>query len=117
VLLDEHVGLLDWLQVKMGAFPERYRAVTPEDRAGTTRLRQALAPTDFAVPELGETPTPSAALLAVLFRCGLRERAQIEAAFVTARLPSTIAEAMCVKVADFNQYPTNLPRYLYSEQP
>ncbi len=117
VLLDDHMPLLDWLQAPSDVFPDRYRATTLEDRAGTTRLRQALAPTDFAIPELGETPTPRAALLAVLFRCGLRERAQIEATFVTARLASTVAEAMCVKVADFNQYPTNLPRYLYAEQP
>jgi hypothetical protein len=52
-----------------------------------------------------------------LYACGLERRAQLEAAFVTACLPTAFAEAMEVKVADFNQYPTNLPRYSYEELP
>jgi hypothetical protein len=117
VLLDEHAELLAWLAAPSGALPQRYRAADPADRAGTTRLREALGKTRFAAPELAQGPTRSAALLIVLFGCGLKERYQMEAALVTARLPSAIAEAMSVKTADFDHYPTNLPRYQYQELP
>ena len=117
VLLDEHAELLAWLSTRSGPLPARFRATEPADREATARLRDALADTRFAAPELDEEPTRDAALLLVLFRSGLTERSQLEAAIVTARLPGAVAEAMRVKVADFNQYPTNLPRYLYQEMP
>lgn len=115
VLLDEHAELFTWLTAKDGDLPQRFRASDPADRASTERLRAALAQTGLAVPELGAWPTRNAALLIVLHRCGFKERAQLETAIVTARLPSTLAEAMAVKVTDFDHYPANLPRYLYRD--
>jgi hypothetical protein len=115
VLLDEHADLLAWLPVQSGPFPERHRTADLTAQASVARLREAIAETGFSVPELAGSPKRDAALLSVLFRCGLKERAQLEAALVTARLPSTMAEAMAVKVTDFNHYPINLPRYLYRD--
>jgi len=115
VLLDEHSTLFAWLTSQEGELPERYRASDPDERASTARLRDALSSTGLAVPELDAMPKRDAALLIVLFRCGFKERAQLETAIVTARLPSTLAEAMAVKVTDFNHYPANLPRYLYRD--
>jgi hypothetical protein len=117
VLLEEHAELIDWLATPEGALPERYRATEQADRAGTARLRDALAQTRIDAPALAEGPTRAAALLIVLHACGLKERSQLEAAIVTARLPGAVAEAMQVKVADFNLYATNLPRYQYQDLP
>jgi len=117
VLLDEHAAWLAWLAAPNDAFPALYRAADASDAAASARLREALAVVGFRAPWLSEKPTRSAALLGVLFTCGLTERASLEAAVVTARLPTAVAEAMAVKVADFNQYPTNLPRYSYQELP
>jgi hypothetical protein len=114
-LLDDHTELLAWLAAPSGELPDQCRATEPSDRAATARLREALLETHFTVPALSLEPTRSAALLIVLFACGLEQRHQLEAAIVTARLPGAVAEAMLVKVADFSQYPTNLPRFRYQE--
>jgi hypothetical protein len=117
VLLDEHVALLAWLSAPTGELPAQYRASNDEDRAAVGRLEQALMASRFVPPALAARPTRAAALLIVLFACGLTQRDQLEAAIVCARLPSAVAEALSVKVADFDQYPANLPRYRYQEQP
>jgi hypothetical protein len=117
VLLDEHEELLAWLASPNGSFPQRFRAIDPADQTATASLREALAETRFVAPALSEGPTRSAALLIVLFGCGFTQRAQLEIAIVTARLPTAVAEAMQVKVADFSLYATNLPRYQYQELP
>ena len=117
LMLDEHVDLLAWLAAPAGPLPERYRATQAADRASTGRLRDALATTGVSIPGLDQSPTRTAALLMVLVTCGMKERSQLEALIVTARLPSAFAEAMSVKVADFDHYPTNMPRYRYSDAP
>jgi hypothetical protein len=116
VLLDEHAELFKWLASTDGSpVPEAFLATEAEDRASTLRLREALEQSGFRVPELDAEPRRNAALLIVLYRCGFKERAQLETAIVTARLPSTMAEALAVKVTDFDHYPANLPRYLYRD--
>jgi len=114
-LLDKHSALFAWLASTDGPLPAQYLAADQDDRASTARLREALALTGLSVPELDAVPKRDAALLIVLFRCGIKDRAQLETAIVTARLPSTLAEAMAVKVTDFDHYPANLPRYLYRD--
>ena len=115
LLLDEHAELLSWLGTQGPTLPSAWIANDAAERAASARLNDAIAETGFALAELRQTPTLDAALLIVLHRCGLKERSQLETAIVTARLPCAMAEAMQVKVADFNAYPTNLPRYRYSE--
>lgn len=115
VLLDEHAELLVWLRDRSGQFPTRFQSDDADDRASVERLRTALASTGFIGSPLDVRPSRDAALLSVLFMCGLRQREQLEAAIVTSRLPSTIAEALSEKVVDFSHYPINLPQYRYEE--
>jgi hypothetical protein len=117
VLLDEHAELFAWLKTPTGALPARYRASGTADRESTKRLGAALEASGLEVRALTEDPTRDAALLSVLFACGLARRDQLEAAIVTARLPSAVAEALSENVVDFAHYPINLPRYRYEEGP
>jgi hypothetical protein len=117
VLLDEHTELILWLKAAGGELPARYRARGEADRETCRRLRAALEPTGLEVPALTQDPAREAALLSVLFTCGLVRREQLEAAIVTARLPSAVAEALTEKITNFGRYPINLPRYRYEELP
>jgi hypothetical protein len=117
LMLAEHAELLSWLQSNTGGLPERYRATTDAERKSSAYLRAALAPCALQVPALAEEPTREAAILSVLFACGLVKREQLVAAIVTARLPSAVAEALSEKVVDFAHYPINLPHYRYEETP
>lgn len=115
--LDEHADLFVWLKAGSGELPAGFRAREASDQETCRRLRGALEPTGLEVPALAQNPTRDAALLCVLFACGLVRREQLEAAVVTARLPSAVAEAMTEKVTNFGRYPINLPRYQYEELP
>ncbi|HTQ03247.1 MAG TPA: hypothetical protein VMI54_05300 [Polyangiaceae bacterium] len=117
VLLDEHADLLAWLARPQGAPPEAYRAVNPDQRASGERLRRALVTAGLAVPDFVAGLKRDAALLCVLFRCGLTRVEQLEAAIVSARLPSAFAEALTETVVDFAHYPIKLPDYRYRETP
>lgn len=117
VLLDDHAELLAWLKSDGGELPAPYRAREAADLETCRRLRAALEPTLLDVPALTHNPTRDAALLSVLFACGLVRREQLEAAIVTARLPSAVAEALSEKVTNFGRYPINLPRYRYEDLP
>jgi hypothetical protein len=116
-LLAEHAELFTWLASAATGLPARYRARNSADRESCRRLVRALSASGFQLRALEEEPTRDAALLCVLFACGLERREQLEAAIVSARLPSAVAEAMSEEVVNFTQYPINLPRYRYEETP
>jgi hypothetical protein len=116
-MLDENAGFLAWLKSPSDEPPLSYRARSDADRETCRRLRAALASTGFEVRALTQELTRDAALLCVLFACGLVKREQLEAAIVTARLPSAVAEALSEKITNFGRYPINLPRYRYEELP
>ncbi|MBI2377902.1 MAG: hypothetical protein HYV07_28120 [Deltaproteobacteria bacterium] len=59
----------------------------------------------------------AAAALAVMFQCGLRSRAQLEAAVVIARLPVACAEAFAAPRGQIRDYPQRLPDFDYVEVP
>lgn len=115
VLLSEHDELLRWLQSDAPTLPERYQSREPEARAGVERLRRALAGTGLGVPALQQSPTRDAALLSVLFACGLVRAEQLQAAVVLARLPCAVAEGFAETTANFAEYPANLPAFAYQE--
>lgn len=115
VLVHDHRDLLAWLEHKDGPLPPRFRAQDEADRASVARLAEALSPTGFEGIDLSLDPSRAAALLMVLYALGLTRPAQLEAAVVCARLPTTIAEALATKTTSFNHYPMNLPRYEYEE--
>ena len=114
-VLDEHAALLDGLKAKRVELEPRYRATCLAERDSVAQLRKALPP-ELEVPTLAQDPTRTAALLAVLYACGLRRREQWEAAIVHARLPCVLAEAMAERATNFGNYPINLPAFTYRSE-
>jgi hypothetical protein len=112
----EHDEWLAWLAapVVLEPPPDRWRATQPEDVRAARRLSDAVARTGLAVPALAHGPTRTAAIFAVLVACGLRTKAQIESAWVLARLPAVLAEARAAKPG-FRDYPFDLPQVMYEE--
>jgi len=111
--VDEHEELIAWLAAARGPLPERYRARDATAVDSVSRLREALAPSGLAPFGFAEAPTRDAALIMVLFACGLQSRERLEAAVALARLPSAVAEAHAERPTNFRNYPINLPRYVY----
>ena len=114
-VIDEHAGLLAWLDRPVGPLPEPYHATDDDDRASVVRLKNALVETTLAVPALELDPSRLAALLALLHASGLRRPEQFEAAIVWARLPCLMAEALAVEPGAFREYPIDLPAFRYEE--
>jgi hypothetical protein len=114
-LVTDHAELLRWLKSKAEALPERYRSQDLEEQASVERLRRALAGTGLVVQALEQSPTRDAALVSVLFACGLRRPEQLQAAIVLARLPSALAEGFAERATNFANYPINLPAFAYQE--
>ena len=114
-LLAEHVELLRSLRAKALTLPERYQSRVTEERAAVERLRLALGPSGLSVPALEQHPTRDAALLSVLFACGLRRTEQLQAVVVLARLPCALAEGFAERATNFVKYPINLPAFAYEE--
>lgn len=84
-----------------------------DDRAACDRLAKALERTGLDVPAVGSGVSRFAALVAVLVACGVRGASGLIGLFVSARLPTALAEAAAVKVADFRSYPMDVPRFVY----
>jgi hypothetical protein len=114
-LLAEHVELLRSLKGKALTLPDRYQSRVSEERAAVERLRLALGPSGLSVPALEQHPTRDAALLSVLFACGLRRAEQLQAVVVLARLPCALAEGFAERATNFAKYPINLPEFVYEE--
>jgi hypothetical protein len=114
-LLVEHRELLRSLRSKALTLPERYQCLVPEERAAVERLRLALHRTGLSVPALQQSPTRDAALLSVLFACGLRRPEQLQAVIVLARMPCALAEGFAERATNFGNYPINLPPFVYEE--
>lgn len=114
-LLDRHAELLAWLDNGCEELPERYTATDPDEQAAVERLRLALQPTGMDLPIFAKQPTRTAACLAVLHACGLRQSEQFETALVLAALPCVVAEALATRPGNFREYPIDLPAFRYEE--
>jgi hypothetical protein len=114
-LVSEHAELLRWLECTTVALPARYRSQDSEDQASVEHLRRALSGKGLVVEALQQNPTRDAALLSVLFACGLRRPEQLQAVIVLARLPSALAEGFAERATNFAHYPINLPAFAYQE--
>jgi hypothetical protein len=117
VLLAEHHELLRSLRSRADALPARYQSREPDQLAAVQRLNEALEGIELVVPALAQCPTRDAALLSVLFACGLKRPEQLQAAVVLARLPSALAEGFAERATNFGNYPINLPAFVYEEAP
>jgi hypothetical protein len=114
-LLAEHGELLRSLRATAGTLPERYQSFAAEERESVERLVMALARTGLCVPMLQQSPTRDAALLSVLFACGLKRPEQLQAVIVLARMPCALAEGFAERATNFGNYPINLPPFAYEE--
>lgn len=113
-LVVEHTELLRGLRSR-AELPERYQSREPDQVASVERLRRALSRSGLLVPVLEQSPTRDAALLSVLFACGLKRPEQLQAAVVLSRLPCCLAEGFAERATNFANYPINLPAFAYQE--
>lgn len=114
-LLAEHTELLHHLSSSTATLPERYQSFVAEEREAVERLRLALRRTGLSVPALQQSPTRDAAILSVLFACGLTQPEQLQAVVVLARMPCALAEGFAERATNFANYPINLPPFAYEE--
>ena len=117
VLVSDHEELLAALPIAGSELPACAIATSEPELTAFTRLEAALARVGFTFPTWSARPTRLAALIYVLYSCGLTRREQLEAVIVQSRLMCTLAEAFAERKANFNRYPVNLPRFRYEEQP
>jgi hypothetical protein len=114
-ILEEHEAWIQWCANRTGPFPEQFRGRCEADVKSVDRLRRALESTGIEVPGLELSPTRTAALILVLYFCGIRRRQQLEAVFSLFALPCAVAEAFGEKVGNFGNYPINLPTFELEE--
>jgi len=100
------------------AFVERYRAlpraeVSASDDPGIAELRARLGEQGLHDLALETRLGVPGAAVSLLSQCGLSTAAQLEAAWVMARLPVALAEAWAQPPGQFARYPTQLPRFAY----
>jgi hypothetical protein len=113
-LLEAHTDWMSWLDAPTGDPPVGFASQTTDDRARVATLR-GLVPEGFCPVLARFDPSPSAALLAVLHACGLREAHQFEIAIVLARLPVAVAEAQEHAPSQLSEYPMTVPPFVYHE--
>jgi len=111
-LVEEHLALLAALNDGDEQLPELFRTESEAQREAVKRLLTAL-PSDLMVSFLDQDPTLNAALICVLFACGLRHEQELVAILTTARLPCAIAEGIADPNPHFERYPTNTPEFHY----
>ena len=111
----ELAGDWSWLASPVGEVPRALRCRTEEDRERVKRLRVALGPCGLHVPALARDLGRIPALAATLVASGLTLPAQVACAWVMARLPVAVAEAMAERAGNLREYPWHLPPFRYEE--
>jgi hypothetical protein len=107
--------LLAWLEEPAHPFPAAGRAASQQARASVTRLRDLIESTGVASPIFDQDPSRLAALVGIMYACGLTTALQIQLAMAIAQLPFVVAEAMAAPSYDLKGYPMNLPRVRYCD--
>ena len=104
-----------WLANPLGDVPAALRSTTDEDRDRVRQLRATLGPSGLSASaleaDLGRIP----AVVAILVACGLARPAQVECAWMLARLPVALAEAMAERPGNLREYPWHLPPFRYED--
>lgn len=109
--LEANRALFAWLANPIGPPPAELCSSDPDDARWVAALRVA-APDSTLVHHL---LSRDAARIALLYDAGLREPAQIEAAFVASRVCGIAAEALRAGPKDLGSYPVKLPPFHYIE--
>ncbi len=112
-LLEQNAALLAWLGDPEGEFPATSRASDEDDRCAVARLRQALG-SQLPFPVLDHDPSRNAAVLGVLYGCGLVDPEYLQAALVWGRFPCVVAEGLAGTPVDLCSYPLNIPGFEYT---
>jgi hypothetical protein len=116
--VDAPVELLAWLLAPDVALPASVcAAARPDDADAVARLVAALAATgledNVLRRVLSAQPTRDAALVALLWTCGLRSPGTVAAARVIARLACAVAEGFASACGKLSEYPIGLPPFQY----
>lgn len=109
----DHQELLAWLAGdRVEPLPDGARATTPRDTEGAEALRRALATaaTSAAPPE---GASRAAAIICVLWACGLRSDDALVAALSWAKVVSIAAEAVANRRGELTNLPNRLPDFRY----
>ena len=112
----EYGELLLWLGSGDAQLPERFHGLGDDDRACVERLQRALGRASVCdVPGLALAPSRWTAIFMTLYFAGLRRPDQWEAALVVASLAPVLAEAQSHLPGSFEEYPMDLPPFVYEE--
>jgi hypothetical protein len=113
-LFSRYNGFLGRLESPNGeVLPEEFRAQDAEERWQVEGFRGALPGSYGADPIFDDDPGFWPAVLAILFRCGLRRREHLLTVLVASRLVSTVAEGFAGESGALASYPVNLPPMSY----
>ncbi|MEM7158117.1 MAG: hypothetical protein AAF799_35070 [Myxococcota bacterium] len=112
-VVDEHRELLAWLDAPESVLPPAYQSTEPAETDAVARFAEHVRALGITLPILEQTPTFRAALLAALHHCGLRDPERLQVAWVLARLPTVLAEALEQPSGELRSYPIDLPHYAY----
>lgn len=112
--VEEHPELFVWLADPTGPVPREALAAEPDP---FVELLRAGLPDELGLNELFDAqPTLIAAVIGMLWACGLQSPALVTAALVTARGPVAVAEAVATPQPQLGRYPLNLPFWDYHHE-
>jgi hypothetical protein len=107
--LEVHAGLLAWLN---GARREPFAGWHTRDRHWRQRLAHAC---EVDLPDLELARDLGSAALIVFHHVGLRQPAQLIAAWAWARMIGSLSEGLAESGLDIHTYPLRLPHFDYEE--
>jgi len=115
-IVEQHRGLLEWLDREDKRLPDEYHAADDEERRSVDVIRNCVKQAGLEINGLEENPSRISSIIMMLHACGLRKSEQIELSIVMARISSITAEALNVEPGDFRDYPIDLPPFRYQEK-
>ncbi len=114
--LTRYAALISWLNAPTSEFPDDFVASSLEQRVRVSAIKNALFTRGGVIPtQLDRDLDETAAIIAVLFACGLTTLAQVELVRTLARFPFAMAEAFATPPAGHKDYPLLLPTIRYEE--
>lgn len=113
-IVDRHAELLAWLPARSTDTPEAFRETLGAWASG---LADTVCGVDPQLDLPRRDMTANAAVIALLFAAGLRNRDQISAALLVSRLCGISAEVLATGPQHFWEYPVQVPPFRYVEAP